>query len=252
MKKAGKIIAFLIIIALIVVPLTACPGQQGPAGPAGPAGPQGEKGERGPMGPPGEAGPRGPRGPEGPEGPAGPQGEDGASGTSAEIVIMRDGYFTTGNYGYATCVLPFNEGWEYFEIFGSCFEPGDEVTITVCDDNYVLMLYVYDDVEDTWYYENYVEANDCGAFRCEAYLVYRWSEDMGEFYYGYWEPLADTTVSVRAWVDADTTLVDQVEPNESGDPGVVQIRRVVDGDLKANWPLFINWWGGQFPPLPPP
>jgi hypothetical protein len=71
MKKAGKIIAFLIIIALILVPLTACPGTQGPQGPAGPAGPQGEKGERGPMGPPGENGLRGLRGQEGPPGPPG-------------------------------------------------------------------------------------------------------------------------------------------------------------------------------------
>ena len=78
MKKAGKIIAFLIIIALLLVPLAACAGGQGPTGPQGPAGPAGAQGEPGNQGPPGKAG--GPAGPEGPEGPEGDPGEEGPAG----------------------------------------------------------------------------------------------------------------------------------------------------------------------------
>lgn len=70
MKKAGKLVAFLVIITLILVPLAACAEGQGPTGPQGPAGPAGSQGSPGKPGPPGKAG--GPEGPEGPEGPAGP------------------------------------------------------------------------------------------------------------------------------------------------------------------------------------
>jgi hypothetical protein len=108
MRKIGKIIAFLIVIALIVVPLTACPGGQGSTGPMGPAGPQGEKGERGPRGAPGDPGPRGPRGPEGPEGPEGEQGEQGPQGPPSQITI----------------------GW--MNIMGGYCEPGPEIT-TACE-----------------------------------------------------------------------------------------------------------------------
>ena len=141
MKRAGKIIAFLIIIALIVVPLTACPGQQGPQGPAGPGGPQGEKGERGPMGPPGSDGARGMVGPEGPEGPAGPegdQGEQGPVGPNAQIVVASWDNWATVGYADSDVVL------------GSNFIPGDCVHLTICEDDYVL-------AED-------IEVNDCGAF----------------------------------------------------------------------------------------
>ncbi len=62
MKKAVKIVGFLIIIALFVVPLTACPTGQGATGPAGPAGAPGATGPRGPSGPPGTQGPAGPAG----------------------------------------------------------------------------------------------------------------------------------------------------------------------------------------------
>ena len=77
MKKAGKIIAFLIIIALLVVPLVACEGSQGQTGTQGAAGPQGKQG---PPGPQGAAGPEGPAGPQGPPGPMGPEGERGKQG----------------------------------------------------------------------------------------------------------------------------------------------------------------------------
>ena len=59
MKKAVKIVAFLVVIALLVVPLTACTTGQGPQGPQGPAGPQGLQGLQGPQGPQGPAGDEG-------------------------------------------------------------------------------------------------------------------------------------------------------------------------------------------------
>jgi hypothetical protein len=238
MKKAGKIIAFLIIIALIVVPLTACPGQQGPAGPSGPAGPQGEKGERGPMGPPGDSGARGPVGPAGPQGPAGPAGPAGAGGSTAQIVVLSSmnfqipypdylvqdgdgsyGYWYFGydyyyGYGYATCDFDISSGGSrWFDIAGSGFEPGEEVVITVCDDYYVLWLYDYEDSE----YKTEITANDCGAFYAE-FLV--WD------YYGYWEDILDNNcpVSVRAWINYD---LDEVETD---------LYVVDDGECAASWP----------------
>jgi len=137
MKKAGKIIAFLIIIALIVVPLTACPGGQGATGPQGPSGPQGEKGERGPAGQPGDQGQRGVRGP---AGPAGLDGLDGADGTGsvATIVVVDSTYFAT--VGYAPSLM----------VVGSNFVPGDYVDLTICEDDTILA-------------EN-ILVNDCGAF----------------------------------------------------------------------------------------
>jgi len=162
MKRAGKIIAFLIIVALIVVPLTACPGPQGSGGPAGPAGPQGEKGERGPMGPPGESGVRGvvgPEGPAGPTGPAGPAGADGPVGPNAQIVVAD--YGNDAIVGYASGVL----------VLGSNFVPGDRVNLTIC-------------VDDTLVAED-ILVNECGAFNQPVSLPV----------------LSLPVVSLKAWVD---------------------------------------------------
>lgn len=83
MRKAVKIVVFLLIIALVMVPLTACEGPQGPKGPQGPAGPAGPAGPQGPAGPPGMAGgEQGPAGPQGEQGPAGPQGPEGPRGST--------------------------------------------------------------------------------------------------------------------------------------------------------------------------
>jgi len=234
MKRAGKIIAFLIIVALIVVPLTACPGPQGDPGPRGPAGGQGEKGERGPQGPPGEAGIRGMVGPEGPEGPAGPAGPAGAegAGSAAEIVIMDDiafydYYYNWRSFGYATSEIQFDRyGW--FDVFGSGFPANEMITITVCDDYFVIFE---------------VETNDCGAFYYyDACIV--WSEDANEDdYYGYWEPWLGETVSVKAWVDADTTLVETVE---RWTDDFVDVYRVTGGDLMASTPLRVDYYGGSY------
>ena len=82
MKKAGKIIAFLIIIALLLVPLAACTGEQGPTGQQGPSGPAGAQGEPGKQGPPGKAG--GGEGPQGDPGEQGLQGEEGPEGPQGD------------------------------------------------------------------------------------------------------------------------------------------------------------------------
>ena len=96
MKKAGKLIAFLIIIALIMVPLAACAGQQGPTGPQGPQGPPGPQGEPGPRGAPGKQGQPGIPGEEGPPGEAGAafvgeiETDDIADGAVTSVKIAAD------------------------------------------------------------------------------------------------------------------------------------------------------------------
>ena len=174
MKRAGKIIAFLIIVALIVVPLTACPGPQGPAGPAGPAGPGGEKGERGPMGPPGEDG-MGVRGPEGPAGPPGPPGSDADIPLDAQLVVCYDYWSFFWGYGYQAIT---GVHWNTpVVVLGACFPPNEYVVVTHCDDN-------------AYWFE--VKTNECGAF---MYHTYIWDY----FGYGYYDW---DVISIRAWVDA--------------------------------------------------
>ena len=56
MKVVGKILVFLVIIALIVVPLAACAGPPGASGAPGPMGAQGPAGAPGKQGPPGSEG----------------------------------------------------------------------------------------------------------------------------------------------------------------------------------------------------
>jgi len=186
MRKIGKLVAFLIIVALIVVPLTACPGPQGPSGPSGPAGPQGAKGERGPMGAPGDTGARGMVGPEGPRGPAGPAGPAGTSGSTAEIVVTWDDNFFWWGYGYnAICGVDYTNGNGYLSILGSGFPEGKLVYITYCDDN-----------------TNWTSAttNSCGAFVINTTSIpsnfYDWFDDV---------------ITVRAWVDDGDKVFDEDE-----------------------------------------
>ena len=213
MKKVGKIIAFLIIVALIVVPLAACAEGQGPTGPQGTQGTQGPKGERGPIGQPGKQGPPGPIGPEGDKGDKGDTGLTGAPGSPAQIVVCGWAEFTTiypdyleiggfwhfgydyHGYGYATCEV---EIGTYVEIYGSCFPPNEYVVVTFCEENY-------------YWFE--VKTNDCGAFVYDTYIPW-W------FGYGYYDY---DVMSIRAWVDAD-----------------VYDWTVVDGVMYANWPLYFN------------
>ena len=178
MKKAGKIVAFLIIIALIVVPLAACQGPPGATGAGGPQGPQG------PAGPEGPAGPPGPEGDTGPDGPQGIQGEQGDLGPVAQLTVCmlpEDG--PPYPLFIPVCSVPYEPA--PLIILGACFPPGEKVTITYCDENYVWEI---------------ATANDCGAF-----VVY--TEVLPDF-----EPWLDDVMSVRAWVD---------------------------GEVWANWPLYI-------------
>ena len=137
MKKAGKIVAFLIIIALIVVPLAACQGPPGATGAPGPMGPQGPAGPEGPAGPPGAEGDTGPAGPQGLQGP---EGDPGKMGPNAQIVVVSyyDGGYAT--VWYAPTVM----------VAGSNFVYGDYVHLTICAEDYVL--------------EENILVNECGAF----------------------------------------------------------------------------------------
>jgi hypothetical protein len=168
MKKSAKIFCFLVIIALLLVPLTACPGQQGPQGPPGPAGPQGEKGERGPIGQPGEtgpAGPAGPAGPEGDEGPQGEQGEQGPPGPNAAIVAVDI------SSGYTIGFIETSAASYDIYVCGSNFDPDDYVNLTIC-------------ANDTVLYED-IDVNNCGAFVQTVSISFS----------GY------QMVSIKAWVD---------------------------------------------------
>ena len=167
MKKAGKIIALLIIIALIVVPLAACAGPQGPAGPPGPQGQQGPAGPQGPMGSPGEKGTPGPQGPEGPKGDKGDPGKQGPPGPNAQIVVFDE---TSGS---ATCYIWTTAATYPVWVYGSNFDPDDYVHLTICEDDIVL----YEDIN----------VNNCGAFRVSVVLGDMVSQG--------------TVSSVKAWVD---------------------------------------------------
>jgi hypothetical protein len=165
MKKAVKIVAFLVVIALILVPLTACQGPQGPQGPAGLQGPQGEKGDPGPTGAPGETGPAGPAGPQGEEGPPGEQGEPGPAGPNAALII-------TDGSGDAICYISTGATSVTFYVYGSNFDPDDSVHLTYCEDNEIL-------VED-------INVNACGVFKVSATI--------------HW-PTPTNPFAVKAWVD---------------------------------------------------
>ncbi len=244
MKRASKIIVFLLIIALIVVPLAACQGLQGPQGdpgPTGPQGPQGDMGPRGPQGQPGPAGPAGPAGtepgPQGPVGPAGatgPQGIAGASGpqistTWANIVVADEPPYlpytmedeigeltindvTVRDYDFQT-IFPVQACW--VRVKGSGFNPGEVVVLTICENDTVLDLYVYsyilDHSEALTNIPNYITANDCGAFEVFTYIPNLWPEVVSG-------SIAVVHTSMKAYVD---------------------------GLKQASWPLEV-WYGKVF------
>jgi hypothetical protein len=243
MKKAGKIIAFLIIIALIVVPLVACTGPQGPQGPQGPAGPQGEKGERGPMGPPGDSGARGPVGPEGPEGPAGPAGPSG-TGTTATLAInawsesleipypdylqydnvqepdtlVADEDTGIGHWTFSTVSEPnyWVFGYDYYAGYGYAtnvvqYDQWVLVLGSGFPDNEWVTVTFCDD--DAYWFE--AETNDCGAFCYEAYIPYY-------FGYGFYD---NDALTVKAWTNADVDEDDWV---------------VTDGELMCTCPVYLD------------
>ncbi len=235
MRLAVKIIIVLAVLALILVPLAACEGPQGPQGPEGPAGAQGPMGPEGPvgpmgrsagetgptgpegpMGPQGEQGPVGPEGPRGLQGPAGsmgPVGPQGDPGTTAQIAVCLDTVYgppicqTYIEYVVAQGVFL---NWELLVVIGSGFEPGEEVTITICD------------LDCVW---AEVTADACGAFidgvvlpgLNDYQMVYLWDNYIDD----------GRPVAVKAWVSV--TIDD--DPSWG--------RKVIDGELRAVWPLWI-------------
>lgn len=205
MKKAGKIIAFLIIISLLVVPLAACAGEQGATGPQGAQGPPGEKGERGPIGQPGKPGPTGPAGDEGPEGEKGDTGEAGPCNpqlTVGEKWLMEEFYCECAGEvcqcvanPYVGMVAHHTIGYAFVTqpvtVQGACFDPdmSGELNIEVCG--------------TLWVANVTIEA--CGAFCLEDVVV----------------PNLPGCWSVKAYYDLDND-------NE-----------LDDGELQACWPLYI-------------
>ncbi len=179
MKKAGKIIAFLIVIALIVVPLAACAGPPGASGSPGPMGAQGPAGPPGAQGPPGS---EGIQGPVGPRGFPGEDGEDGDLGPVAQLTVCMVPEEAPAYLLIPICAVP----WEDVPlvILGACFPPDALVFITYCDEN-------------IYWEEEY--ANECGAFYIETSV----QED-----FGYW---VDDVMSVRAWVDDGDEEFDEDE-----------------------------------------
>jgi len=203
MKKAGKIIAFLIIIAIIVVPLAACAGPPGPSGAPGPMGPQGPAGAPGKQGPPGSEGAAGPRGPEGPEGPEGPAGVCGP-----QIVVSFYPY--EGPFPPESMLFPTVVVWPEIgvTIMGSNFEYCTDVTISICEDDIFLCE---------------AHVNECGAFICGD----PWEEDE-PVWIPNGEVLAEGPVSIKAWLNAEVEYDDDLGYDV-----------VVDGDLVACWPVYM-------------
>jgi hypothetical protein len=209
MKRASKIIVFLVIIALLLVPLAACGprGSKGAPGPQGPVGPQGETGPAGPPGRAGEAGPQGPAGPVGPVGPEGPAGVAGVQGAPGEqgpqitagwvdvawnselelyYIEFRIGYFdivdvTVYDYNLSDPAGCHPQEACWVRIKGSGFEPGEVVVLTICENDYVLDLYtcpyVYDNGTELIDIEgDTATADDCGAFEVFTYMPNIWPE----------------------------------------------------------------------------
>lgn len=179
MKILGKVFIALTIIAIVLVPVAGCAGPQGEQGPIGPAGPQGPAGTEGPQGPAGPTGPQGPEGPEGlegPQGPAGTEGPQGPPGPVRQIVVTwdpHDQYLFFGPMSALTTVEAYPG--QSIRIKGACFDPGEIVILTICEDDLFLAEAI---------------ANDCGAFEVFAVLPGA-------------PPLSYGPVSVKAWIDSD-------------------------------------------------
>lgn len=190
----------LLIILLLLVPLVAsmCAGPMGPAGAQGPTGPQGPAGAQGPtgaQGPQGPAGgPAGPQGPAGGQGPAGAQGPPGPPGPTQQIVVTYDLEQFPMHHTFTVVDVYV---YQMVRIKGAGFTPGDQVTLTICENNVVLDLQELDylawklfDIKDV------AIANACGAF--EVYTI------IPHVYPSYWPP---QHVTVRAWVSGNVQCV---------------------------------------------
>ena len=189
MKKAGKIVAFLIIIALIVVPLAACQGPPGATGAPGPMGPQGIPGPEGPSGPPG------PEGDTGSKGDPGSQGDPGEPGGNQQIVVAAHyDFYGADYYECPTIISVYNS--TFVIVAGSCFDLTEDVEITICGEHW---FWVDEKEEDTRYVKGVWIDKDCGAFAISCWLPgWEWFEDnFGALEDGYW------TVGVKAEVDGE-------------------------------------------------
>ena len=206
MKKAGKILAFLIILALIVVPLTACQGPPGATGAGGPQGPQGIPG------PEGSAGPPGPEGDTGPAGPAGPEGPEGPPGPPRQIVVST---YYDYYYNGPPPLVAITEVYTGMEVLvsGSCFDLTEDVEITICGKHWFWV----EEKEQTYVYEIYID-KDCGAFAAWVRVpYYEWFEDNfgmpeEDNGYGWW---------------------------------ILGVKAEVDGEIQASWPLVV-WYGEPY------
>ena len=168
MKRLVKVMIPLVILAFVLMAITGCESLQGVQGPAGPAG------TTGPAGPPGETGPAGS---EGSEGPTGPQGQPGPP---RQIVVTWDPEDLSPWHNFAVVEA---EPRQSIRIKGSGFGYRDIVTISICEDDIVL-------VEE-------IVTNRCGAF--EVYTKIPKSTVIG---YG--------PVTVRAWLNAEISGDDEV------------------------------------------
>ncbi|MDD5338061.1 MAG: hypothetical protein PHG35_01420 [Dehalococcoidales bacterium] len=187
-KVAGVILAVLLISLMI----------------AGCTGPQGQQGLQGPTGPTGAQGPAGPQGEQGPQGPAGPQGEQGPQGPAgvgytADIVVCNMNAVTYEYYSICSCGI-----FQTIYVFGSCFTPGETVTITICDQNCIIAKVI---------------VNECGAFKVMAFLEMLPAVQLNYLMYHY----GNQVVSIRAWLNAE-----EDEDN-----------KVIEGTIVANWPLLL-------------
>jgi hypothetical protein len=241
MKKAGKIIAFLIIVALIVIPLVSCGGPQGEPGPQGPAGPQGEKGDRGPAGPKGKEGPMGPEGDRGPTGPAGPAGPAGAGSTARIVVGLYDepvemyGYVADSSTGLPEeVVVDVITEQKYWGDGGGTAPYGPVVDASGYAEEVV--------VDAVWEYKDvYVSYSATalaiiGAYEGQEVLVYGSGFDCD-----------DVVVKVceETWF-----TVDEEDLSECGAfceledvpsvSGCTQVEAYQDGELVTTWPLYIS------------
>jgi hypothetical protein len=97
-----------------------------------------------------------------------------------QIVVTWDPTFVW-TYAYFAVVAALPE--QPIRIIGAGFDPGDHVTITICEDDRVLANTV---------------ANDCGAFEVFVQLPLATQIDYGP-------------ASVKAWVDTDGDGIDELQ-----------------------------------------
>lgn len=250
MKNLGKIAIFLLIIALILVPLAACQGPQGETGETGPQGAVGPKGDTGPQGPAGQSG-----GEQGEQGETGPAGEDGSvwytgAGIPATAVGVDGDLYLNTNTG--DVYQKASGAWSAVDNItgpegdrglmgpqGPAGTGGENATIVVTanvDDTVIVYLYatgtytinvygsnfIYGDVvhlticeNDTVLAEN-IAVNECGAFARIAIVLTQVPDGGVYVLEGVW--------AVKAYVDDGDGVFD------------------AEDELWACWPLYVDWY----------